>query len=300
MHKYILLLLFVFVFGGLHAQETTLESDSLETKEMLISPGEISANITKLSNRLIEISDLVKTDEDIQDADLVVREYSIFLKDDKEEIMEALHSMSYHRLENLLRAWNSYGSKFYTLRNTVKNRVKVLEAAQSELNAELEQWQNMQKLLIEENYPEEIQQSTDTVIKSLNLVLTVANTRSDSLYIIQKRQTQLIIFIDDMIRLLEAEQEIFQSNYFIIDSNPIWSGNDSITNKENLRADFKKNINENYDILKIYLKSNSSIVILQLLFIIGLMCCTGLYPPGYFNHSARCWKIKFSNKQTGC
>ena len=271
MHKYTLLLLFVLVFGGLHAQETTLENDSLETKEILISPGEISTNITKLSNRLIEISDIVKTDDYILNVDLIVREYTLSLQADKEEIMDDLHTMSYQRLENLLRAWNNYGSKFRTLINTVKNRVSDLEAVQSELNAELGQWQNIRELLIMENYPTEIQKSTDTVIKSLNLALITTNARSDSLYIIQKRQSQLIIFIDDMVRLLEAEQKIFQSNYFIIDSKPIWSANDSTSNIIHLQTDLKKNLNENFDILKIYLRSNSSIAILQLLFIIGLM-----------------------------
>jgi len=271
MHKYILLLLFVLVFGSLSAQETLVESDSLETTEMLISPGEISTNITKLSNRLIEISDIVEPDNYILNVDLIVREYTFSLQADKEEIMDALHTMSYQRLENLLRAWNNYGSKFRALVSTVKNRVSELETVQSELNLELEQWQNIRELLIKENYPEEIQQSTDTVIKSLSSQLTAANTRSDSLYIIQKRQSQMIIFIDDMIRLLETEQKIFQSNYFIVDSKPIWSGNDSTTNIVHLRADLKSNLNENYDILKIYLRSNSSIVILQLLFIVGLM-----------------------------
>lgn len=271
MHKYTLLLLFVFVFSSSHAQETGIESDSLETIEMSISPSEISTNITALSNRLTEISDIVKTDDDILDADLLIREYTVSLQVDKEEIMDGLHSMSYQRLENLLRAWNNYSSKFHILINTVKNRVSNLEAVQSELNDELEQWQNMRELLINENYPAEIQQSTDTVIKSLNLILLTANTRSDSLYIIQKRQSRLIIFIDDMVRLLEAEQNIYQSNYFVLDAKPIWSSSDSTKNTKQLRADFKRNVNENFDILLIYLQSNSSIAILQLLFIIGLM-----------------------------
>ncbi|MCD4731022.1 MAG: mechanosensitive ion channel, partial [Bacteroidales bacterium] len=140
-----------------------------------------------------------------------------------------------------------------------------------ELTAELEQWQTIQEILRKENYPDEIQQSTDTVIKSINIALTTTNTRSDSLYVIQKRQSQLIIFIDEVIRMLKAEQTILQSSYFIIDSKPIWSGIDSTNNMKYLRTELKKNLNENFDILKIYLRSNSSIVIIQLLFIIGLM-----------------------------
>ena len=65
MNKYAILLLIVLAlfFCSSLAQEAQFERDSLETAEVLISPGEISANITKLSNRLIEISDIVKTDD---------------------------------------------------------------------------------------------------------------------------------------------------------------------------------------------------------------------------------------------
>jgi len=152
--------------------------------------------------------------------------------------------------------------------------VNDLEVVQSELKTELEQWQNIQGILLKENYPQEIQQSTDTVIKSINIALITTNTRSDSLYVIQKRQSQLLIFIDEVIRILEAEQTILQSSYFIIDSAPIWSSadsTDSTNNIQQLRSDFKRNLNEDYNILIIYLKSNSNIVILQLLFIFGLI-----------------------------
>ncbi len=82
MYKYGFLLLLVLFFGSSHAQEAQLEGDSLETDVALISPGEISAKITELSNWLIEISDIVKTDDDILDADLLVREYTLSLQAD--------------------------------------------------------------------------------------------------------------------------------------------------------------------------------------------------------------------------
>jgi len=271
MHKHILLLWLVVVFGGLHAQEILVEQDSLGTTEMSIPPSEISTNITTLSNRLIDISDIVKADDDILNADKVVREFTDSLQTDREEIIDALHTMSYQRLENFLRVWDNYTSKFQILSNSVKSRVNDMEAVQSELNTELEQWQNIQETLHRENYPEEIQQSTDTVIKSLTLVLTAANARSDSLYIYQKRQSGLILIIDEVLRMLEAEQTTLQSNYFILDSKPIWSGNDGPHSIKQLRTDFKINLNEDYNILISYLKSNSKIAILQLLFILGLM-----------------------------
>ena len=271
MHKYILLLGLALVFCSSPAQETLPEQDSLETDLLSITPGEISTNITSLANRLTDISAIVKAEDDILNTDQVVRDFTDSLKTDREEIMESLHSMSYQRLENLLRAWNNYNSKFQDLSNDVKSRVDDIEAVQSELSAELERWQKLKEILDSGNYPEEIQQSTDTIIKALNLSLASANARSDSLYIYQKRQSELIISIEEVHRILEAEQSALQSNYFILDSKPIWAGNDSSTSTKQLRTDSRIYLNEDYDILKIYLQSNTRIVIFQLLFILGLI-----------------------------
>ncbi len=271
MHKHILLFFFICIFGSSHAQDTVVETDLQDTVGIINSPSEVSTNINNLSNRLLEIFDVVEPDEDIRNFDLVVREYTVLLKTDKKEIIDDLHTMSYQRLENLLRAWYSYGNKFNTSINNIADRINELESVQSELNAELDQWQKIREFLKEENYAIELQQNTDSIVVVLNQTLSTANTLTDSLYVIQKRQSQLIVFIDEMIRLLESEQKIYQSNYFILDSRPIWEGIDSTTNVEQLRPGVTRNFKETYNILSIYLRSNITIVMIQLLLIIALI-----------------------------
>ena len=79
------------------------------------------------------------------------------------------------------------------------------------------------------------------------------------------------LLIDEMIRIMEEEQKVFQSSYFIVDSNPIWSESDTTVQFQNVKSYLKIESAESYDILKIYLRSNKAIVFLQLGFIIFLI-----------------------------
>jgi len=269
------------LIGNIIAQEIPENDDSTGIKLPFIL-SEIPTEVTNLTNRLIEIAAEIQPEERILDNDLTVREYSITFETEKQEIKTTLPTMTYQRLESLVRAWHNYKSKFDIIQETLKSRIKEIEFVKNELGAELQKWETISDELLQEQIPDEFQQTADSAVAVLTIMLSKTMERSDTLLLMRSRQTQLILIIDDMIRVLEEEQKAFQASYFILDSNPIWSSADSAIKALNVRSYFKSQISESYDNLSRYLGSNRVIVILQLVFIfiliIGFMLVSRIWP----------------------
>lgn len=262
---------FLLSFGNAYGQESVSSEDSVTVESIPFALSEIPNEFNALSNRLIEISEVIQADERILNNDLVVKEYSTLLETSKQEIMTKLPSMTYQRLENLIRAWHNYERKLVIFQGTLKSRISEIESVKSELDEELQRWDKMAGDLEQNELPGKLSNDADTVLIVINLAIANTIERSDALLLIRARQTQLSLLIDEMIRIMEEEQKAFQTNYFIIDSNPIWNSSDSTTQFQNVTAYLKGESTESYHILKIYLRSNRGIVFLQLVFIIALI-----------------------------
>ena len=265
------LVFFLLSFGNAYGQESDSNEDSVVVESIPFALSEIPNEFNALSNHLIEISEVIQPYEKIVNNELITREFSVMLEDSKQEIMKTLPSMTYQKLENLISAWYNYKSKFDIIQETLKKRINEIEFIKNELDADFQKWQKISEVLGQSDFPEELKQSADsaTVVLKLTLVNTIA--RSDTLLLMRTRQTQLSLVIDEMIRIMEEEQKVFQSNYFIIDSNPIWSASDSTNQFQNVTAYLKSESAESYTILKTYLRSNKGVVFLQLVFIIALI-----------------------------
>ena len=264
-------LLFILSIGNSFCQDTPLNQDTLATTSIPFAISEIPSEFNTLSNRLIEILKVIQPDEQIVNNDFVVREYITSLEVHKQEIMTTLPSMTYQRLESLIRAWHNYDSKLETFRERLKVRISEIESIKSEMDKELQRWNKISEVVEQSDLSGELSKGADTALVVINLAIANTIERSDTLLLIRTRQTQLGLIIDEMIRILEEEQKLFQSNYFIIDSNPIWSPSDSITQLQNVTSHLKSESSESYSILKTYLRSNKGIVFFQLAFIIGLI-----------------------------
>ena len=270
-NSFILFLVILLAMPHLNAQETPPGQDTLVPVPDLIPPSEIPTEITKISKHLVDINNIISPRDNIMDIDSIVRYYQTLLKKDHEEIISNVPTLTYRTLENLIREWENYKNKFTSMQKTVKSRVSDLESVVSELNSEIKRWQISSEYLKAQGIPEEVRQASDTVINILGTTIEEALKRSDSLLVLQRRETRLMVIINETIRILEEEQVIVQESYFIIDSKPIWHGADSTTNLQTVRSQIRKEFNENLRILNIYLSSNRAIVILQLVFIIALI-----------------------------
>ena len=257
--------------GNINCQESPSNEDSLAVAPLAFAISEIPSEFNKLSNRLIEISEVIQPDEKIINNDITVKEYSMMLEDRKKEIMTTLPSMTYQRLENLIRAWHNYKNRFDIIQGTLKKRISEIESVKNELAEEFQRWEKMSEVLEQGDLPGELKQTVDTALALLNITIANTNQRADALLLVRSKQTQLNLLIDEMIRIMEEEQKVFQSNYFIIDSNPIWSSLGSKTQFENASSYFKRESIESFNILITYLRSNRIIVLIQLVFVIFLI-----------------------------
>jgi len=264
------ILIYLFSILNLKGQETQEKNDSTGVKLSFIL-SEIPTEFTSLTNRLIEISDDIQPEEKILDNDSIVREYSVTFEAEKQEIKTSLPAMTYQRLERLVRAWYNYKNKFDVIQETLKERIKEIESVKDELDQDLQKWETISIELNQENIPDDFQQTADSAVAVLTVTLSKTTARSDTLLLMRSRQTQLILIIDDMIRMLEEEKKAFQSSYFILDSNPIWESADSVVRVQKVKPYFKSQITESHDNVSRYLDSNRVIVILQLIFIFLLI-----------------------------
>ena len=112
--------------GNINCQESPSNQDSLAVAPFAFAISEIPGEFNKLSNHLIEISEFIQPDEKIINNDLIVKEYSVLLEERKKEIMTTLPSMTYQRLENLIRAWHNYKNRFDIIQETLKKRTKTI------------------------------------------------------------------------------------------------------------------------------------------------------------------------------
>ena len=121
--------------GNIRGQEISPSQDSLSV-DLPIVLSEIPSEFTHLSNYLVEISDVIQAEEKIVNNDSIISSFSVALEASKQEIETALPTMTYQRLESLVRAWYNYKNKFNIIQETLKDRIIEIEIVKNELEEE--------------------------------------------------------------------------------------------------------------------------------------------------------------------
>lgn len=269
--SYNFLVFYFILIGYVNAQETAAPMDSLDFSDVGILLDEILPEMSRLSERITEINGIIKNNKDITDTYTVVNKYDSILKAEKKDILQNLDIMTYRRMEIRIRAWKNYKNKFEGLKNRMIARTNEIESIKYELNVEEERWQAVNVLLKEEQFQNEMKQSLGNLLNELNTTKKKVVKISKNLYILQQKQSQLIVLITDMVGLMEVQQQISSLAYFTLDSEPIWNAVDNKSERQSLGSYFTKEFSENVSILTTYLRSNRGIVIIQLIFMILLI-----------------------------
>ena len=147
---------FLLFFGNAYGQESDSNEDSVVVESIPFALSEIPNEFNALSNRLIEISEVIQADERVVNNDLIVKEYITLLEASKQEIMTTFPSMTYQRLENLIRAWHNYERKLELLQGTLKSRIGEIESVKSGLVEQLKRWDKISEVLEQSDLPGEI------------------------------------------------------------------------------------------------------------------------------------------------
>lgn len=265
-------LLFSFNIGSVFSQdENKTVSDTLVKEKRTIPVGEISSRTEAISNRFVELREQIKPSTEISYIDTVLDASMIKLNEEKELIYADSTEQSYRSLVFVQNEWEGYEKQLRVIQENLKSRSDQIIEITDEINEYLSIWQETRDESIENNSSNEVIESIDEVIETINLISINVILRSDSLFLIQKKLTDQALIIDDVIHEIFIRQKNLQSNYFIIDGPEIWNAKDSLSTYKVVKETVYEGVRHDSITLWEYLMRNRATLFSQIMLLLVLM-----------------------------
>ena len=271
----LLLLLTIYTVNG---QEKEASIDSIPKNISAFELGEVADESEKLGQKLIKLKSVFNRSEKIFEIDSIVTE-------SYPEIIDLIDSTFLERKDVTLRdlkvrkvEWVNYKNVLTTYQETVRDRTKEITDILSDTQYDLKRWRVTKKELGDRSESKDIRDGFDAAISSLENVILSANNRLDSVFITQKKITDLTLIVDEEISNIDLASVQRQKDYFVFDSNPIWSGRienditgegidaDEISSTSLILKGLRDNKNQFFDFFHLNIKT----VFIQIAFIILL------------------------------
>ncbi len=221
--------LFVFILLmslSLEAQENKTDSTSVSNKSIAI--GDISEESEKLGQQLLKLKGTLDQSERILEIDSMVMATA-------PEILKLVDSSFLKREDVTLRdlkvrkvEWTNYKTVLNDYQSSIKDRSEEISKIINDVFYELNRWELTKKQLADRSESKEMAESFDKAIAALEDVMKAAHTRLDSVFVIQKKVTELVLIIDEEISNIEFAENQRRKDYFVIDSKPIWEKSDKL------------------------------------------------------------------------
>jgi len=241
-------------------------SDTVTQQKIIIPINEITSKTEELSIRFSELYKELKPSSDVVKLDSLLSTSLRKINEEKTILFRDSSGHTYRNLEKLLKKWSAYEAKLANIQNTLKSRTDKIETIANELRSYLDIWQNTHDESVKSNASTDVIESEENVISTINSILVITNSRSDTLFLIQRNLTEQALIIDDVIRELNHRENFLQINMFIIEGPPIWEagmGSTTPSLLEELRVDKRTLIS--------YIKYNLLTFIAQVMFLILLL-----------------------------
>jgi small-conductance mechanosensitive channel len=232
------LLLLMILFGSivLVAQEQELEKpDSISVAEGL-SIEQISGETETLRQRLSNLKEVLKPSMQTTEVDSILDTAYIEINTKRDSLLVELESISRRELRNREILWKNYRKQLKKLQETLNDRTSDITDVNDELVGELEKWKATKDRLTSSSESPEVFGSLDTVIVTLDELITIAQSRLDSVFTIQTRLTELILVVDETMSEMKRVGEQMKLEYFTLDSPPMWAmGNSDTTQLDSVQ-----------------------------------------------------------------
>ena len=158
----------------------------------------------------------------------------------------------------------------------MNNRLTDVTEINEEILDEIKKWDFTKESLSDDNREGDVYSNIDTIINSLQQIVKISLVRIDSIFIIQKKLTSIVLSTDEVISEIKRVQMQLQKDYFVFDSPLLWQYNkiDSIaldtsnTTLTNSFASMKVEFDENVTSLKDFFALNKKTASLQLIFLL--------------------------------
>jgi potassium-dependent mechanosensitive channel len=272
------LLTLLFVFGAQSQNMDTQAPDSTEVVKNAISIGDISDETEKLSQRIIKLKKILKPSAAIIEVDSLLKIASNEAKNKKDTLISQLNGMTRRVLKVRKVEWDNYRTRLKGYQNLLKDRTEKVSDITDELLKEIKRWEQTKKNITSNSESSDIYDGLDQVILTLEDIMKLAQTRLDSIYIIQNGLTELVLTVDETISEIEHVELQMQKDYFVFDSKPIWksenirTGTIDSTKTESVGAVqlIVSGLKENKKQLQEFLSLNIKTSIFQVIFILLL------------------------------
>jgi len=265
-----------FVVSGIQSQKKDIKvSDSIQTVDNSISIDNISDESEKLGQRIIKLRKILKPSAKIQSVDSLLKITSVEITNKRDSLLPEINEMTRRVLKVTKVEWKNYRSILKSYQDILNTRSKDISDITDDLIKEIKKWEQTKKKLIENSESTDIYDSLDQAISTLKNILKTAHARLDSIFIIQKGLTELVLSVDQTIAEIDYAELQMQKDYLVFDSKPLWKSQeienktiDSIHVKSTRISElFVSGIKENKEQLKEFLSLNMKTFMLQLVFI---------------------------------
>ncbi|UTW67841.1 mechanosensitive ion channel [bacterium SCSIO 12643] len=218
----LLMVLCVPIF--LVAQEQEIEKqDSITQTDEGMSIEQISGETETLRQRLNSLKEVLKPSMQTVKVDSVLDTAYVAINSKRDTLLEELEVISRRDLRNREVEWQNYRKQLKKLQGVLNDRTSDITDVNDELVEELEKWKATKDRLTNSSESPEVFGSLDTVIVTLDDLITMAQSRLDSVFTIQTRLTELILVVDETMSEMKRVGDQMKQDYFTLDAPPIWA-----------------------------------------------------------------------------
>ncbi len=266
------------LFGTTNAQEKE-EKQPTKTVEITVKAiaiEDVSGESEKMTQRISKLRVILKPSAEIHDVDSLLHGTASEIITKRDSLYLNIDDLSQRRLKVRMVEWQNYKANLKNYQSTLNNRLQDVTEVNKEMFDEIKKWELTKEELSAEKQAGDIYSNIDTVITTLSEIAQISLLRLDSIFIIQKSLTNIVLSTDEVISEIKRVQQQMQKDYFIIDSPMLWelSKIDSIamdtsnTTSTNSFKSMKLEFSENVLSFKEFFNQNRKIALFQIVFLL--------------------------------
>ncbi|MCD6544322.1 MAG: mechanosensitive ion channel [Flavobacteriaceae bacterium] len=269
----------LFAFGSQAQNTNSQTTDSIQVVDNAISISNISEESEKLSQRIKKLRKILKPSTEIKEVDSLLNSVSVEVNRKKDTLLIRLNKITHRDLKVNKVEWNKYRSDIKSVQKIIKDRTEELTGINDEMAQKIDVWETTKERLESSSKSKGVYSSLDLIIKTLQEILQLTHERLDSIFIVQKGLTELVLNIDETITEMEQVKLQMQKEYFVFDNKPLWKSKNleisaidstAIKSEDTLNL-ILSGLKKNKEQVKEFISLNVKTAILQMLFILTLL-----------------------------
>ncbi|MEN8116203.1 MAG: mechanosensitive ion channel domain-containing protein [Bacteroidota bacterium] len=276
----ILTLSFFFLFTyGIAQDNNAVQTEEPASQVETIEVNDIPAETEKLQQLVRQYRDLLQPRVKTSEVDSILNITYEDIAHKKEALLTEINNLSQRELKVRTVEWKNYHYELKDYQNSVKTRLEDITGLNEEVTEEINTWQATKENIGESSELTEAIASIDTSLVKLNIIKQNAQNRLDTIFIIQKRLTEVVLIIDEVIAEINRIELELQKEYFAFDNPPIWnlSGIKSVATdtstaeQATAKQEVSSGISNDLAQLGEFFRKNLKTAILQVIFILLLL-----------------------------